>query len=68
MENKPPHIIVSDSDGHTYLIPKDDKDNFEKWVKACDEGKFAQMKKFDRFNTNRFDFGDLTILEWKWYE
>lgn len=65
MNNKIPHALNVDSDGHWYLIDVSEEKNFQKWVKACDSGKFANMKKFDYFNKNRIDLPKLIIYEWE---
>lgn len=65
INNKIPYILESDEDGHHYLIPESEKDNFQKWIDACYEGKFAKIKKFDYFNKNKVDLFNLKFYEWE---
>lgn len=65
MENKIPHILVFDNDSHAYLIPEESQIAFNRWISACEEGKFNLMKKFDKFNNNRVELSKLRILEWE---
>ena len=50
--SKTPFILVSDDDGHDYLIPKNEEDQFYKWVESVDDEEYlSNHKSYDSYMT-----------------
>ena len=50
--------LVSDNDGHDYVIPVEKTNEFYKWLDDEERSTYDECGKYDEYRTERFTFTD----------
>jgi hypothetical protein len=64
-ESATPYILVSDDDGHHFLIPEQEQSSFDKWMEACQKGDYEDGMYYSYLNDYAIDLPKLKIYKYE---